>query len=251
MEILKNLYQVSGPPFGTHQNVYVMRGDKELVMVDTGIDADELAVIDDNIAYWGLAGYPVSYVLITHSHYDHCANAHTLRSRGAKIIAGPSDAEGIELGDDRTASYAFSHKGKFKPCKVDSVAKDGTVIKAAGLEIQAIHVPGYTKGSLFYKIVMDNKIIIFTGDVIKIKDQFSNILVRDARFGWSGGMDYDRDQYFETIKKISGMKADILLPGHGQVCMKEGWELFQDAYVEARLNWFNKPSMSLDIDTLA
>ena len=251
MEIIRNLYQVSGPPFGTHQNVYVVKGDKELLMVDTGIDANELAIIDENITNWGLSDYPITYVLITHSHYDHCANAHILKSRGAKIVAGPSDAEGIELGDDRTAGYAFTDKEKFKPCKVDFIAKDGSVIKAAGLEIQVIHVPGYTKGSLFFRINMENKIIIFTGDVIKIKDQFSNVLQRNAKFGWSGGIDYDRDQYFKTIQKISNLEVDILLPGHGQICMIEGWEIFQDAYVEARLQWFNKPSMSLNKDSIA
>jgi len=250
MEIIRNLYQVSGPPFGTHQNVYVVKGENQLIMIDTGIDANELALIDENITYWGLNNYPISCVLITHSHYDHCANAHILKSRGAKIVAGPSDAEGTESGDDRTASYAFTNKEKFKPCKVDLMAKDGTVIKAAGLEIQAIHVPGYTKGSLFYKITIENKIVLFTGDVIKIKDQFTNIIVRDAKFGWTGGMDYNRDQYFETIKKISNLEADILLPGHLQICMREGWQILQDAYVEARLQWFNKPSMSHDKDTL-
>jgi len=245
MEIVRNVYRVAGPPYGTHQNVYLIKGKDALVMVDTGIDAEELAVIDENIVYWGLKDYPISHVLITHSHYDHCANAHILRKRGAKIVAGPSDAEGMELGDDRTASYAFTHKKKFVPCPVDLKVKDGDIINAAGLKIKVIHVPGYTRGSVFYKFVTEGKIILFTGDVIKVNFERHNFRL-GAKLGWSGGMDYDRDLYFETIKKISSMKADFLLPGHLEPCMREGWQILRDAYTVARYEWHNQPSCTLD-----
>jgi len=251
MEIIRNVYQVSGPPYGTHQNVYVVKGDKALVMVDAGIDEHELAVIDENLAYWDLADLPISHVLITNSHYDHCANAHLLKKRGARIVAGPSDAEGIETGDDRTASYAYTHKGKFVPCPVDIKVKDGTEVSAAGLKFQVIHVPGYTKGSVFYRLMMDNKIVLFTGDVIRIDDHFANTMVRKAKLGWSGGMDYDRDQYFATIKKISTMEADLLLPANFQVCMHGGWEILRDSYVVARMAWYTKPGFTIEQDRLA
>jgi len=244
MEIARNVYRVAGPPYGTHENVYVIKGESNLVMVDTGIDEEELAVADENISYWGLKDYPISHVLVTHSHYDHCANAHILRKRGAKIVAGPSDAEGIELGDDRTASYAFTHKRKFAPCHVDLKVKDGDVINAAGLKIEAIHVPGYTRGSMFYKIVAEGKTILFTGDVVRVAFRQLNFL--HAKLGWSGGMDYDREEYYRTLKKISNMEADILLPGHGALCMKEGWQILKNAYATARFQWYNQPTSKIE-----
>ncbi len=242
-EIIRNIYLVSGPPYGTHENVYVVKGTNALVMIDTGIDEEELAVIYENIAYWGLRDYPISHVLITHSHYDHCANAHILRKRGANIVAGPSDAEGIELGDDRTASYAFTHKKGFIPCTVDLKVKDGDIIDAAGLKIEAIHVPGYTKGSMFYKLITEGKVVLFTGDVVKIVFRQLNFL--EPKLGWSGGIDYDRQMYYETLKKISSIKADILLPGHLELCVREGWQILQSALTTARYNWYNVPSMGL------
>jgi glyoxylase-like metal-dependent hydrolase (beta-lactamase superfamily II) len=251
VEIIRNVYQVSGPPYGTHQNVYVVKGKAALVMVDTGIDEDELSLIDENLTYWGLSDLPLSHVLITNSHYDHCANAHLLRKRGARIVAGPGDAEGIEAGDDRTAGYAYSHKSNFVPCKIDLKVKDGTELDISGLKFRVIHVPGYTKGSVFYEITMEGKIVIFTGDVIRMQDHFANTMVRKSKLGWSGGVDYDRDQYFRTIKRISTLKTDLLLPANFQVCMRDGWEILRDAYVEARMQWLNRPSLSLDADSLA
>ena len=242
MEIAKNVYQVAGYPYGTHQNVYVIKGKDALVMVDTGIDEEELALVDKNLAYWGLKDYSISHVLITHSHYDHCANAHILRKRGAKIAAGPSDAEGIELGDDRTASYAFTNKKEFTPCTVDLKIQDGDTINTPGIEIEAIHVPGYTRGSMFYKFVTEGKIVLFTGDLIKLP-----VFSRGMKFGWSGGVDYDRELYFETIKnKVSKMRADILLPAHGEISMRESWRFLSSAYMLARVLWKNVPTCTLD-----
>jgi glyoxylase-like metal-dependent hydrolase (beta-lactamase superfamily II) len=253
MEIIRSVYLMAGPHYGTHENVYVIKGENSLVMVDTGIDEEELAVVDGNIAYWGLKDYPISHVLITHSHYDHCANAHILRKRGAKIVAGPSDAEGIELGDDRTASYAFTHKKKFVPCPVDLKVKDGDVINVAGLKIEAIHVPGYTKGSMFYKLVTEGKNVLFTGDVVKVDvgntEKVESLFWVRAKLGWSGGVDYDQEQYLETLEKISTMNADILLPGHLGLCLNGGWQVLRAAYTAARWRWLMPwiyPTCTLD-----
>jgi glyoxylase-like metal-dependent hydrolase (beta-lactamase superfamily II) len=243
MEIIRNVYLVSGSPYGTHENVYVIKGSDALVMIDTGIDEEELKIIFENISYWGLKDYPISHVLITHSHYDHCANAHLLRKRGAKIVAGPGDAEGIAIGDDRTASYAFAYKGKFIPCPVDLKVGDGDTINAAGLKIEAIHVPGYTRGSMIYKLMAEGKTILFTGDVVKVVFRQLNFL--EPKLGWSGGIDYDKKTYYESLKKISNIKADILLPGHLELCVREGWQILNSALMTARLKWFNVPSMDL------
>jgi hypothetical protein len=51
------------------------------------------------------------------------------------VYAGPSDAEGFELGDNRTIPYV---EGPASDCKVDHVLKDGDIIEAAGFTLQAI-----------------------------------------------------------------------------------------------------------------
>lgn len=230
MQIIKDVYLVSGFAYGVHANVYAVKGEGGVVLVDTGTDAGELEVIDENLSYWGLTQHPLTHALITHAHFDHSGNAHILRKRGAAIAAGPGDAEGIELGDSRTIDYAFGRP--FPACPVDIKVKDGDVVKAAGLEFAVFHVPGHSSGCVFYQLVKDNKTILFTGDVIRVDSNCSG-----AKLGWSGGEDYNLDVYLASLKRASKMKADIILAGHFQPCLKNGTKILQNAYMRALLDW--------------
>lgn len=230
MQITRNIYQVSGFPYGVHPNVYAVKGKDGIVLIDTGLDKYELGIIDENMKYWGLSVYPVTHALITHSHFDHAGNAHIFRERGAVIAAGPVDAEGIEAGDDRTIGYAYCKK--FMPCHVDMKVKDGDIIRAAELEFEVIHVPGHSSGCVFYKLESEGKTIMFTGDAIRVGNNCESAIL-----GWSGGVDYNLELYFETLKKISHLHADIILAGHFQPCLKDGWKIFQKAYTKALLDW--------------
>ncbi|MGE5559129.1 MAG: MBL fold metallo-hydrolase [Bacillota bacterium] len=230
MQIIKDIFLVSGFAYGLHPNVYAVKGEDAAVLIDTGLAEADLAVIDQNLAYWGLDKHPISHVLITHSHFDHCGNAHHLRKRGAKIAAGPGDAEGIECGDERTIDYAYQMK--FPACPVDLKVSDGDVIHAAGLDFTVIHVPGHSGGCVFYRLELDGKVVMFTGDAVRVVGNCES-----AVLGWSGGTDYDRERYFSTLKKISRLQADIVLAGHFQPCLRDGWRIFQKAYMKALLEW--------------
>jgi hydroxyacylglutathione hydrolase len=245
MQITKRVFLIGGFPYPYRRsiyrlklkNIYAVAGKDALVLVDTGEDEDQLKIAQENIVYWGLSELSISHVLITHSHYAHCANAHVLRKSGAKIVAGPGDAEGIESGDDRTINYAYTHKNKFIPCKVDIRVKDGDTVHAAGLDFEVIHVPGHSSGSLIFRLKMDDKIILFTGDTVKADNYCSQ-----AKLGWSGGTDFDPTKYMESIKRISKLSADILLPGDSQPCLREAWQLLQDSYTQAKMKLLNQPA---------
>jgi len=230
MQIIKDVFLVSGFPYARHPNVYAVKGRDGLILVDTGLDEGDLEIINENIEYWGLSDYPISHVLITHEHFDHCGNAHIFKKKGARIVAGLEDAEAIETGDDRTIGYAF-HK-EFIPCKVDIKVVDGDIIDAAGLMFGVIHVPGHTPGSVFYKLELDGKTIFFTGDAIRVGTNCES-----AFTGWSGGIDYDMNRYFESIRKVAKLKPNIILAGHWQPCLKDGWKILQKVYTKVLLDW--------------
>ena len=230
MQLVKDIYLVSGFAYGLHPNVYAVKGENAVVLIDTGLDENDLSVVDANLRYWGLAQYPLSHVLMTHAHFDHSGNAHLLRQRGAMTVAGPGDAEGIELGDDRTIPYAFGRK--FPSCPIDVKVKDGDHVYAAGLDFSVIHVPGHSPGCVFYRLVMDGHIILFTGDVVRVGSNCES-----AKLGWSGGVDYDREAYMQTLARISKLEADVILAGHFQPCLKDGYKVLQNAYMRALLDW--------------
>jgi hypothetical protein len=47
------------------------------------------------------------------------------------------------------------------------------------------------------------------------------------------------------VQKISGIQVDALLPGHGQICMKDASELLRDACVRARLHFAHAPVLDV------
>ncbi|WP_102345981.1 MBL fold metallo-hydrolase [Bacillus sp. Marseille-P3661] len=229
MQIIRNVFQVCGSPFGTNTNSYAVKGEDSIVLIDGGLDEAQLEIVDENLKYWGLSDYPISHMLITHAHFDHSGNAHIFKKRGAQIVAGPGDAEAIETGDERTLSYAFRGK-KFNPCKVDVTVKDGDIINAAGLNFEVIHTPGHSGGSVVYKLEVDGKMVLFMGDFLVIGPDCQSV-----EFGWNGSPDYDQKAYYESVVKIKDYPADILLTGHLQPCLRDGYAVLQDSYKEAIL----------------
>ena len=230
MQLLKDIFLVSGWAYGLHPNAYAVKGRDALVLIDCGLDEQDLAVIDVNLRYWDLAQLPISHLLLTHSHFDHSGNAHLIRGRGALTAAGPGDAEGIELGDDRTIPYAYARK--FPACPIDIKVKDGDVVRAAGLDFEVIHVPGHSSGSVFYRLILDGRIILFTGDVVR-----AGANTETAMLGWTGAVDFDRAAYLQSLQRIAKLEADVVLAGHFQPCLKDGYKLLADAYMRGLLDW--------------
>ena len=243
MRVLRNLYKLLGQntcyvPIGSMANdVYVIKGKDALVMNDCGGTEEEIGIIEEGLKYWGLSDYPISHVLISHSHSNHMGNAHYFRKRGAKIVAGQDEVEAIETGGHLVVDHGPFKKRHYVPCTVDIKVKDGDVIETAGLKFEVIAAAsGHTPGSTIYKLVMDGKTILFTGDVICIDSNN-----KFAKLCWTGDVGYDREKYFETIKKLSKLHADVILPTDFQIRLKDGWKILQDSYLRALLE-FRQPA---------
>jgi glyoxylase-like metal-dependent hydrolase (beta-lactamase superfamily II) len=230
MQILRDVYLVSGFAFGVNPNVYAIRGPQGVVLIDTGLDENELAIVDRNLSYWKLTSLPLMYVLLTHGHFDHSGNAHILRQRGARIVAGKGDAEGIEAGDNRTVGYGFGKR--FVLCTVDIKVGEGDVVSVAGLQFEVIGVPGHSRGCVFYRLRVEDKVVLFTGDVVRVGTNCES-----GKLGWSGGVDYDREAYLDSLARIAEMDCDVILAGHFQPCLCDGWKILPDTYKVALLDW--------------
>ncbi len=242
MQVMKNIYQVLGGAYSNIANIFVVKGNTSLIMIDTAETEDEYTVIQENLKYWGLDNYPVSHVLLSHKHLNHIGNAFRYREMGAKVVAGVADAEAIEKGiTTQICDYGpFPKKAPYVPCPVDIKVKDGDVLNIDDIRIEVFEVPGHTSGSVFYKLTMEDKIVIFTGDVLNVGTD-----CRYSLLGWEGGVDFDRNVFFESIKRFSQMPCDIILPGHYQLCMQDGWKIMQGAYAAALMQW-RQPSVTFE-----
>jgi glyoxylase-like metal-dependent hydrolase (beta-lactamase superfamily II) len=225
MQLLRNVYLLSGHSYGLHPNVYgiVLPGKKGLVLVDTGLGEEDRAMIKRNLDYWDLAGLPVTHVLITHSHFDHAGNALYFKRQGAVIMAGDGDAQGIIAGDERTIDYAYSMP--FPPCGVDQILRDGDKPDLHGLVITCHLVPGHSRGSMAYEMTLSERNVLFTGDFLMVDQDCAC-----GRPGIPVGEDYDPALYLASLRRIRHLKVDAVFGGHGQPALVKGSFLVNSAY---------------------
>lgn len=226
MQLYPDIYLLSGFAYGIHQNVYGIDVPEEnkLVLIDTGLDAAELAVIRKNLAVWGLSSRRISDVFITHSHFDHTGNAHVFEEEGAVIHVGEADAEALLKGGEGTIDYCYGMD--FPVCKsVDAVkisvqtnpADDDASTKCdsgiyklnAHLSLRAVSVPGHTPGCICWILEKDGKdIAAFTGDFLQSER------AGDVTPGIKVDPRYDYNAYLASAKKLSGMRDLMIFAGH-------------------------------------
>lgn len=241
MRLLKNIYLVSGSMYGSHQNVYAVRCDDSIVLIDCGMGQKDYDIIQKNLAYWDLDTLPISRILLTHAHCEHSGNAYRYRKLGARIAIHHSEAQAVETGNDGTASYAFFHFEKYHTCSVDDRLTENDYIKQGEFCFQVIHTPGHSRGCVVYELKTENRIVLFTGDTL-----LADRLCLRSALGWTGAADYDQESYVNSLLLLSRKKADLVLPGHGEICMKEGERLLAGGHLRARLQLLTQPSQKIE-----
>lgn len=233
MQILKDIYLLYGNAYGNIANLYVIRTEKGLILIDTADRIEDLKVLRQQLSYWKLDNLPFTHVFITHNHFNHIGNAHLLRETGAKIIAGYEDASAIESGDVMTIDdFAPFPVRRYIPCKVDILVRDGDEVQANGLTFHCIHTPGHTRGSMVYALELNGKKILFTGDMLNIGKCCAS-----ADVGWEGGLNHDRQTCFSSLLKLASVPCDVILPAHFQAALVNAQGLLEQAICAAINKW--------------
>ncbi|MEJ5226451.1 MBL fold metallo-hydrolase [Thermodesulfovibrio sp.] len=177
-------------------NCYVVYDEtsKECFIIDPG---DEPDLILDFVKEEELN---VSYIICTHGHFDHIGAVGEIKeATGAEIILHEKDLE-IYKNSPIVASQFFGIDMEIQP-DPDRLIKDEDLIKIFKREIQAIHTPGHSPGSI--SIHFDG--YLFTGDTL-----FAGSVGRTDLFG--GNM----QELMKSLKKIAQLPSEtIILPGHG------------------------------------
>ena len=145
-------------------------------------------------------------VINTHCHFDHIGgNGYFLNARFAIHEA---DAEVMENAD-REMSMAEFFDGNLHPRKPHIVLKDGDVVDFGNMKLEVIHTPGHTPGSIC--LYNRAKGILFSGDTV-----FADGVGRtDIPGGNPAALE-------ESLKKLSKLKINIILPGHGEPVLSNG-----------------------------
>jgi len=231
MQVVPNVFLVNGFPYGQHQNSYVVKLGDELVMVDSGdSDTDTFELVQGNCETWGLHLNQISYLLVTHAHFDHSSHSARFQRMGARIVGNKDAAEAMASGDDRCIGYAVHRR--YEPCKIDRIVDDNEKLSVGQAEIRCIAAPGHANSCVVFEFTLDRQRLWFVGDVILTGPECESV-----ELGWNGGPDYERSTYLETLRKLCHMECDCLFPGHGPPCIGDARRLVEMAYEKAMREW--------------
>jgi glyoxylase-like metal-dependent hydrolase (beta-lactamase superfamily II) len=138
-------------------NCYIV-GDptaREAVVIDPGGDVDRLwSTIQDE-------GLSVTAIVATHAHFDHVVAAERLRElTGAPFLLHDDDKALLSWMQE--SGRLFLGIDLPPPPEVDTAAGEGDRIIAGELQLEVLHTPGHSPGSI--SLVADDA--VFSGDTL-------------------------------------------------------------------------------------
>lgn len=144
-------------------------------------------------------------VIITHSHVDHIAAlAKLVENTNTKVYVHILDYNGLY---DKTLNEEDIVQTKVLPVDEEKVVKvkDKDIVKLGNTNLEVIHTPGHTKGSICLFDKMNN--LLYSGDTIFEKTYGRTDLITGSREEMKNSL----DSLFEKFEDIQ------ILPGHGNV----------------------------------
>ncbi len=177
------------------------RGGPAVVIDPAGGPPDAGLVIE------ALGGRQVALVILTHAHFDHLGSAGAvLAETGAPLVAHAIDAPRItSAAADGTGGALFGFSD-IAPA-ADRVVHDHQHIAIGRLDLEVIHTPGHTAGSISLLASDDSggPARLFSGDTL-----FANSV---GRTDFPGG---DASALRASIARLAALPDDTLVhPGHG------------------------------------
>lgn len=159
----------------------------------------------------------VDLLILTHSHFDHAANAANIKRKyNATVIIHKSEAGYLATGDNilpvgtntfskflvRTFAKQFESIARYPACQSDIMIDDYYDLTAYGFNGYLIHTPGHTIGSI--SMIIDDEIA----------------LVGDTMFGIFRNSVYppfasDEDLLLKSWGKLLSTDCHLFIPSHG------------------------------------
>ena len=216
-------------------NAYLIEDGGAFTLIDAGTPAywqDLLATLGG----LGRSIEDVRAVVLTHGHDDHLGFAERARRAGVPARIHADDvalATGADPNKVRVVGpyrfgplvrflWFYARHGAFRTPRLGAVTAfdDGATLDVPGAPT-AIHLPGHTLGSVAFQVpAVDG---LFVGDAL------NTLAVTSGRTGPRlSPFNHDRAQALESLRRLDGVEATHILPGHGAP-----WHLGVRAAVEA------------------
>ncbi len=186
---------------GTNANVYVIKTEKKIIQIDTGMKNNLERILN----YYEANRTRPDIIFITHYHMDHIGTLSSLQGRfNPMVIASETEREYLEgrAVPEKPKSLlgkmvmTFSAKMNFQGIS--------TCEKIEDENLQCVATPGHTPGSI--SLLMRRERVIFIGDAAATKD---------GELKTIGAFTLDPETAERSLEKIRALKPIKILPGHG------------------------------------
>jgi len=194
-EVYKNVYHLGDS--GCSVFLVNTNSDDGLVLIDCGMSLDMIK----KISKIGLNPIHIKHCIITHFHIDHIGACADLKeyNKQVKFYAHQLDATPIEENGYDRETAALWYGVRYRPIKLEKRFVDEIEILTFGnYDLQCIHIPGHTPGSISVLLEIEGKKILFGQD-----------LHGPIISGISNFKDYQN-----SLRKLLELNADILCEGH-------------------------------------
>lgn len=197
---------------------------KKYALIDSGVPATAPALYNA-IVETLKEPERLEYILLTHSHYDHCGGISYLRRKlpNLKVVASEQAAKVLQKDEAidfmRRLSKEVEDSIEFKKyfgnedisitkelLNVDIIVKDGDTIELGeGVELYVISTPGHTRCSISFYMKPDKA--LFSGESVGAYAGEDMVLANYLS---------DYNEYMNSLMKLSEMDVELLgLPHHG------------------------------------
>lgn len=209
-------------------NFYLLEEGGKLVLVDAGAPGDWRLLVD-TVRSLGRRLDDIDAVLVTHAHVDHTGFAERARTQAAaRVFIHAADAEQARTGHvPKTDGNLFRYLARVEtyrtvfslvrrgatrivPIRELSSFADGEVLDVPG-QPRVVHAPGHTAGTA--ALLVESRGTLFTGDALVTRNPLTG---RGGPQIMPSGFNHDTPQALASLAALSGVSADVVLPGHGE-----------------------------------
>lgn len=216
MKISQDLHAfVWQDPAANNSNTYLISGSKK-ILVDPG-HYHLFGNVKDHLSKLSITPQDIDLIILTHGHPDHVEAVRAFSDSQALIALHETELDFIKtLAPQYGAAMGVT---EFEP---QILLREGE-LQVGDMKFQIIHAPGHSPGSIC--IYWPQEKTLITGDVI-----FYQGIGRTDLPGGNG------QTLKESIKTLSRLDVEHLLPGHGETV--SGRDLVKENFSEIERVWF-------------
>ncbi|HWO93814.1 MAG TPA: MBL fold metallo-hydrolase [Dehalococcoidia bacterium] len=208
-------------------NFYALQEGGRVTVIDAGLGG-YWGRLERGLLAMGRTLGDVEAIVLTHAHIDHIGIAERLRNEANAVVRVHSDDLDWALGRSSPPLkmgamfrhvprvlpflFYFLRNGgvRFNKVLEASAFGDGETLELPGRP-RVIHMPGHTPGEC--ALLAESRRVLFSGDALVTMHPLSH-----ARGPQVMGSTFDADSKLalESLRRLEGVEADLVLPGHGE-----------------------------------